>query len=252
MQNVLSCFEGFKGDIERFVFQNQKGFHSKTMAFGSIGDMRNILQMINKKKFNNKKNKMKESLFLETQLNRFLDYVKERLSQDDVKLIAEFIEYNECGLAYETLCTQTYEYDIRISFEFYEILYFVAKSMEIQVYTWMQELIIENVLETNWDELWPIVNVLNEVSQGLYIDDIEQEVGFKCEQILLLMHRIKSYQVKESELKNPFFISFNIDEKNIIKNCFQVVLKEIEEWEFSARIGISINEAKKIVDKITG
>lgn len=194
---------------------------------------------------------MKDNLLIETQLNRVLDHVKERLSPNEVKLIAEFIEYNECGLAYETLCTQTYEYDIRILFEFYEILYFVAKSMEMQIYTWMQELIIENVLETNWDELWPIVNVLNEVSQGLYIDDIEQEVGFKSEQILLLMHRITPYRANESELESPFVISLNSDEKNIIKNCFQVVLKEIEEWEFSTRIGILINEAKKIVDKIT-
>lgn len=194
---------------------------------------------------------MKDNLLNQTQLKRVLDHVKERLSPNDVKLIAEFIEYNECGLAYETLCTQTYEYDIRIPFEFYEILYFVGKSMEMQIYACMKELIIENVLETNWDELWPIVNVLNEVSQGLYIDDIEQEVGFKSEQILLLMHRIISYQAKESELESAFVISLNIDEKIIIENCFQVVLKEIEEWEFSTRIGISITEAKKIVDKIT-
>ena len=174
-----------------------------------------------------------------------MDQFRAILFPEDVKLIAEFIEYNECGLAYETLCTQLYEHDIRIPFEFYEILYFVGKIMEMQIHTSMKELIIENVLETKWDELWPIVNVLNEVSHGLYIDDIEQEVGFKREQILVLMHSIIFYEEKESELESPFVILLNIDEKSIIENCFQVVLKEIEEWEFSTRIGISINEAKK-------
>ena len=81
-----------------------------------------------------------------TQLTQLLDEVKYKLSPDDINNIADFIENNEFGLAYETLCTQLYEYDLKISYELYEKISFCGKSIKIHPSIWMplKELIMDN------------------------------------------------------------------------------------------------------------
>jgi len=75
---------------------------------------------------------MKNSQFLIIQLTELLNEVKSTLPPDDIKNIVEFIENNEFGVAYETLCTQLYEYNIQISCEFYEKIAFFGKLINIQ------------------------------------------------------------------------------------------------------------------------
>jgi len=75
---------------------------------------------------------MKNSQFLIIQLTELLNEVKSTLPPDDIKNIVEFIENNEFGIAYETLCTQLYEYNIQISCEFYEKIAFFGKLINIQ------------------------------------------------------------------------------------------------------------------------
>jgi len=88
---------------------------------------------------------MKNRQLLITQLTQLLNEVKKSLPPDDIKKIVEFIENNEFGLAYETLCTQLYEYNIQISCEFYEKISFCGKSIKIQPSMWMplKELIMD-------------------------------------------------------------------------------------------------------------
>lgn len=64
-------------------------------------------------------------------LTQALDEVINKLPEIDIKNIAEFIEHNEFGVAYELLCVQVYEYEVEISEGFYEELFFCGKSMQI-------------------------------------------------------------------------------------------------------------------------
>lgn len=80
---------------------------------------------------------MKNSQVLMTQLTQLLNEVKKKLPPDEIKNIAGFIEHNEFGLAYETLCTQLYEYNMQISSEFYEKVSLCGKSMKIEPSTWL-------------------------------------------------------------------------------------------------------------------
>ena len=88
---------------------------------------------------------MTNSRSLELQLTLLLNEVKDALPPNDTKLILEFINHNECGLAYETLCTQIYEYDIHISSEFFDKIFSIGKLLEIEPFIWMpiKELVLE-------------------------------------------------------------------------------------------------------------
>ncbi|MCW3111007.1 MAG: hypothetical protein JWQ09_5513 [Segetibacter sp.] len=71
--------------------------------------------------------------------NRLLDLLKEtstQLTSEDIMLISEFIEHNEWGLAYETLCTQLDEYNAQISSATYEKITDLAKVMNIDSIIW--------------------------------------------------------------------------------------------------------------------
>lgn len=106
--------------------------------------------------------------------------------------------------------------------------------------------------ETNWNELWPIVNVLNEVCNGIQLHDLENKLGFNRENIIALMDKMETHQVDESRSEESAIIELDDHEINIINKCFKEVLKEIEEWEFQTRIGITIDKATAIINKLTG
>lgn len=80
---------------------------------------------------------MINSQILTTQLNELLNEVKKKLPEADIKNIVEFIENNEFGIAFETLCTQLYEYNIQISCDFYEKVSFYGKSIKIEPSLWL-------------------------------------------------------------------------------------------------------------------
>jgi len=109
---------------------------------------------------------------------------------------------------------------------------------------------MEKTFETNWNELWPIINVLNEVCHGVNINNFEKEVGYKYEEIHSLLRKVNSYETKDEELKIHILLKLNDYEIMIIERSFDEVFKQIDEWEFQARIGISVQEAIKIKDKI--
>lgn len=101
--------------------------------------------------------------------------------------------------------------------------------------------------KTKWNDLWPIVNILNEICNGV---QIEQAIGFKYEEIMDLLRKISSYEVEEGNLENAQIIELSDNEIEIIKKSFNEILKHIEEWEFSTRIGVSIQEARDLKEKL--
>ena len=71
------------------------------------------------------------------ELRALLSELTEKLQKDDFNIINELIDNREWGIAIETLCTQIYEYDIKISPEFYEKLASFAKSLNMQSTIWL-------------------------------------------------------------------------------------------------------------------
>ncbi len=108
---------------------------------------------------------------------------------------------------------------------------------------------MEKIIETNWDEIWPISNILNEVCNGFEIPNFEIALGFDYETIYALLRKLKNYRVNETEFLDPVILKLNEFEVEIIKVCYRAALKEIEEWEFPIRIGISIDEANTLKNK---
>lgn len=69
------------------------------------------------------------------QILQLLEEVK--LPATDIENITEFTEHNEYGLAYETLCTQLYEYSVPISSAYYEKISSLGPLMEINPSMWL-------------------------------------------------------------------------------------------------------------------
>lgn len=67
------------------------------------------------------------------------------LSEEDRENVIEYVEYNEFGVAYELLCTQLYEFDIKISIEDYELIKQIGKRMKLEPseWTYLKEIIDE-------------------------------------------------------------------------------------------------------------
>lgn len=95
------------------------------------------------------------------------------------------------------------------------------------------------------EELYCLINILNEVCNGIYIDNFEKTIGFKEKEAINFLDNL----LKE-ENKNEIYL--NIDDKDLIllKNSFKKVFKEIDDWEFQTRTGFTKQEAEIIQQKI--
>lgn len=91
------------------------------------------------------------------------------------------------------------------------------------------------------NELWPLLNILNEICYGISIHDFENSIGTKQEVVEALMSKISlESSTKEIVLRLSEF------EINVLKRVFEKVCSEIDDWEFPTRIGISKQEVCKI------
>jgi len=95
------------------------------------------------------------------------------------------------------------------------------------------------------NEIWPLLNILNEVCHGIHINNFEQAIGNNKKFVVDLMERISN---EENEIE-PVLI-LNKIELEVIIMAFEEVFKQIEEWEFQTRIGITKPEAIDIQKKI--
>ena len=100
------------------------------------------------------------------------------------------------------------------------------------------------IIKLSSNEVWPLLNILNEVCHGILIDNFEKIIGAKKEDVVVLMDRIANEEKEET------ILNLNKLELDILKKSFLEVFKQIDEWEFQTRIGISRNEAIKIKEKI--
>lgn len=79
---------------------------------------------------------MSGSETIERRLRRIVRTLNERLPEEDVDHILEFLEVGEWGLAFETLCTQLYEYDIAVPAPILAELADLGKAMKLDPELW--------------------------------------------------------------------------------------------------------------------
>lgn len=103
---------------------------------------------------------------------------------------------------------------------------------------------MQKSIDLSWEELWPLANILNEVCNGIYINDFEKKIGATNEEASLLHDKIISYEVEESELNLKKIININKNEVEILRKSLKEVSRQIEEWEFQTRIGVTLEEVE--------
>ena len=106
---------------------------------------------------------------------------------------------------------------------------------------------MNKTIETTWEELVPIARILNEVCHGIAMDNFEEEVGYNYDEIYILLKKIKN--LKSLDRKQSISLSLTDREMGIIKASYREVLKQIEDWEFQIRIGLTISEVDQILNQ---
>lgn len=87
----------------------------------------------------------------------------------------------------------------------------------------------------------PVINLLGEICWGIQITSFEEKVGARKEVAEALLNRL----INEEKNGNvDVFVTFS--EMEIIRKSLEIVGKEIEEWEFQTRIGVTLEEVKNI------
>jgi hypothetical protein len=100
-------------------------------------------------------------------------------------------------------------------------------------------------IKLNSNEFWPLLNVLNEVCHGIKINDFESSIGVEKQAVVDFLDNIA-----KEEHKSEVILSLNDSQLTFLKNSFEEVFRQIDEWEFQTRIGISAQEARKIQEKL--
>ncbi len=101
------------------------------------------------------------------------------------------------------------------------------------------------VIELNENEFLSTLNILNEVCHGINVSNFEKSIGEKKEVVVAFMDKISN-----EEGKDNIILNLNNSELSVLKNSINEVFKQIDEWEFETRIGISIQEMKTILEKL--
>jgi len=104
---------------------------------------------------------------------------------------------------------------------------------------------MKNTFKLSNDELWSLLNVLNEACNGLNIVDFEHVIGVKKQIVIEFIDKL----TKEEDNAEAVLL-LNATESEFLKNIFKEVFKQIDEWEFQTRIGVSKQEINKIKDEL--
>ncbi|MBA3238018.1 MAG: hypothetical protein H0T62_06670 [Parachlamydiaceae bacterium] len=104
-----------------------------------------------------------------------------------------------------------------------------------------------NITKTtlDYDEYCTLVNIINEVCNGFYINNLEKATGFTKQTAIIFFKKILQKKGEERAVE----LVLEDSEIIFIKNSFGEIFKEIDEWEFETRLGVTIPEALKIRDK---
>ena len=95
------------------------------------------------------------------------------------------------------------------------------------------------------DTFRPVVNILNEVCNGLYITNFTDKIGASEDFARSLLHKYSDQYKKNEQIQ----ISNDLEFK-VILNSFKEVFKNIDDWEFDARVGITLKDAQDLLNKI--
>lgn len=85
------------------------------------------------------------------------------------------------------------------------------------------------------DELAIIHQSLNEVCHGFRLDNFEEVVGNTKKFAKEEMDKLRQLYVKDS--RDDVSLEVSKDELNVMRNAVRETCKEIDEWEYSIRIG---------------
>lgn len=99
-----------------------------------------------------------------------------------------------------------------------------------------------------YNEICIISNILNEVCHGILINNFENSIGTKKNNVKDLLFKIGN-KINNIEDGENIILSIKDDELIHIRRSFKEVLKQIEEWEFSIRIGATIEEMHVTLNK---
>jgi uncharacterized protein YlzI (FlbEa/FlbD family) len=105
-------------------------------------------------------------------------------------------------------------------------------------------------IKIEWGRLEPISNILNEVCNGLKIENFNKKIGFSREETRSLLVKIMKHEAPFTEWQNPVTVDLDESEIQIIENSINEVLNQIDEWEFHTRIDAAIPEVKSILNYI--
>lgn len=98
-------------------------------------------------------------------------------------------------------------------------------------------------LDLSKEEVGLYANVLNEILNGLNIQDLEQRIGTSREAAESLLERLnQAYQTSDDTKMQS--LSLRLDEARILKHGFLICIQELGNEEMSARTGFSVPEAK--------
>lgn len=90
-------------------------------------------------------------------------------------------------------------------------------------------------------QVWPLLNILNEVCHGIKIDNFEEIIGSKKSIVIELMDRIS-----KEDNENVIMLNLSVEDLEVLNKSFDFVFNQIEDWEFQTRIGITKSEVNKI------
>ena len=99
-------------------------------------------------------------------------------------------------------------------------------------------------IELTEDEFFALKNIINEACFGIRIDNYENIFG-KNEQIVISFSENISNKILNGNL-----LVLSETELQILVKSITEVFRQIDDWKFQTRIGISKNEAMKIKTKV--
>jgi len=73
---------------------------------------------------------------IHTIIMQLISFLKGKLPEQDIVNALEMLEHNEFGVAFEILCTQTYEYDVKVDKQFYVKVEEAGMMMKIEKDKW--------------------------------------------------------------------------------------------------------------------
>lgn len=101
------------------------------------------------------------------------------------------------------------------------------------------------VLKLKNDDVWPLVNILNEICNGIHINNFETCISVNENYVLQLLRRL----AKRKNEEEPVVILSDLD-LSVINNALNEVYKQIDDWEFQTRIGVTRPEIEETRKKI--